>query len=316
MLIVGAGHTARTIARALSDPRHRASVVGFLDDQAQRSPQVLGKVSDLDWLARAQFIDEVILAAPHNPEMAREAAGRALRNHLDIRAVPQLPQGFWPQAELERIGGVPVVSLHRESLPRTTLWVKRLLDILGALSGLMLMAPLMGLLGLLIRLESSGPVFYTAERAGAKGRPFPCYKFRSMVDGADRVKESLRNRNQREGPIFKLADDPRITRVGRFLRRYSLDEFPQLWNVLLGDMSLVGPRPHPVEEVRCYELDHYRRLDMKPGMTGLWQITARNSPSFDLNMHLDLTYIENWTLTLDLRILLSTARVLFAPEGA
>jgi lipopolysaccharide/colanic/teichoic acid biosynthesis glycosyltransferase len=159
-------------------------------------------------------------------------------------------------------------------------------------------------------------VIYAAERTGVKGRRFHCYKFRSMAPDADRRKESLRARNQREGPIFKLEDDPRITRVGRFIRRYSLDELPQLWNVLRGEMSLVGPRPHPVDEVSHYELHHFRRLDVKPGLTGLWQITARKSPSFELNMHLDLTYIENWTLLLDLRILMRTVRVLFAPEGA
>jgi lipopolysaccharide/colanic/teichoic acid biosynthesis glycosyltransferase len=174
----------------------------------------------------------------------------------------------------------------------------------------------MALIALLIRLDSPGPVFYTAERAGAKGRRFRCYKFRSMVTNADHLKDDLRARNQREGPIFKIVGDPRITRIGRFLRRYSLDELPQLWNVLRGEMSLVGPRPHPVDEVNHYELHHYRRLDVKPGITGLWQITARHSPSFDLNMHLDLTYIENWSLRLDLRILLSTARVLFVAEGA
>jgi lipopolysaccharide/colanic/teichoic acid biosynthesis glycosyltransferase len=137
-----------------------------------------------------------------------------------------------------------------------------------------------------------------------------------MVSGAEHLKEDLRSRNQREGPIFKLDNDPRITRLGSFIRRYSLDELPQLWNVLKGDMSLVGPRPHPVDEVNHYELHHYRRLDVKPGITGLWQITARNCPSFELNMHLDLTYIENWSLRLDLRILAGTVRVLFAPEGA
>jgi lipopolysaccharide/colanic/teichoic acid biosynthesis glycosyltransferase len=134
-----------------------------------------------------------------------------------------------------------------------------------------------------------------------------------MVTDADQRKESLRGRNQRDGPSFKLDDDPRITQVGRFIRRYSLDELPQLWNVLRGDMSLVGPRPHPVDEVKHYELQHYRRLDVKPG---LWQVTARESPSFELGMHLDLTYIENWTLALDMRILLRTFRVLFAPDGA
>ncbi|MGB0037826.1 MAG: sugar transferase, partial [Terriglobales bacterium] len=159
------------------------------------------------------------------------------------------------------------------------------------------------------------PVIYGAERTGAKGRRFRCYKFRSMVSNADGLKANLQARNQREGPIFKIIDDPRITRIGHIIRRYSLDELPQLWNVLLGDMSMVGPRPHPVDEVNHYELHHYRRLDMKPGITGLWQITARDSPSFELNMHLDLTYIENWSLRLDLHILLGTVRVLFRPEG-
>ena len=317
VLIVGAGPTAREIARGLrDDPFHRSHVAGFLDDTAPLSPQVLGRIGDLEWLARAQFIDEVILAVSNQPALTREAADVAFRNHLDIRVVPELPCGHWPEAGVERIGGVPVITLHQESLPSVTLFVKRLVDVLGATAGLILLGPLMALLALLIRLDSAGPIFYVAKRTGAKGRPFRCYKFRSMSSGADQLKETLLSRNQREGPIFKLSDDPRVTRFGRFLRRYSLDELPQLWNVLRGEMSLVGPRPHPVEEVNRYELHHYRRLDMKPGMTGLWQVTARSSPSFDLNMHLDLTYIENWNLALDMRILLSTVRVLFSPEGA
>ena len=137
-----------------------------------------------------------------------------------------------------------------------------------------------------------------------------------MVIEAAKLKEELRAHNQRQGPIFKIDNDPRITRIGRILRRYSLDELPQLWNVLSGEMSLVGPRPHPVDEVNHYELHQFRRLDVKPGMTGLWQISARHCSSFDLNMHLDLTYIENWTLRLDLRILASTLRLLFIPDGA
>ncbi len=317
VLIVGAGQTGRAIARALQeDPLRGSTVVGFLDDNTPLSPQVLGRIGDLDWLARAQFIDEVILAVPGEPALVRETAEVAFRNHLDIRFVPDLPPGAWPDAGIERIGGIPVIPLHRESLPSETLFLKRVMDVAGSLFGLLLIGPLIGLLALLTRLDSPGPVFYSAERTGTKGRPFRCYKFRSMIAGADQMQETLRDRNQREGPIFKLADDPRITRFGRFLRRYSLDELPQLWNVLLGEMSLVGPRPHPVDQVNRYELHHYRRLDMKPGMTGLWQISARHSPSFDLNMHLDLTYIENWTLVLDLHILLSTVPVLFAPKGA
>ena len=317
VLMVGGGPVARSIARALrNDPFQRAVVQGFLDDSLPLSATVLGRIADLEWLARAEFIDEVILALPSQPAQTLEAAEVAFRNHLDIRAVPELPPGPWPDAGIDHIGEIPVVTLHREPVPSAALFLKRLVDVVGAVLGLVLAGPLMGIVALLIRLDSPGPVLYAAERAGTKGRRFLCYKFRSMVSNADHLKDDLRVQNQREGPIFKIVADPRITRVGRFIRRYSLDELPQLWNVLRGDMSLVGPRPHPVDDVNQYELNHYRRLDVKPGITGLWQITARHSPSFELNMHLDLTYIENWSLRLDLRILLSTIRVLFAPEGA
>ena len=317
VLIVGGGPIGRSIARALAqDSPEHVVVRGFLDDNLPLSPMVLGRIEDLEWLTRAQFIDEVILALPDQPQRTREAAEVALSNRLDIRAVPDLPTVFWTDAATERIGDVPIVTLHREPLPSAKLLLKRLLDSALAALGLLLLGPLMAVIALLIRLDSPGPILYAAERTGAKGRPFRCFKFRSMVTDADRLKQNLIPRNQRQGPIFKIDDDPRVTRIGRFIRRYSIDELPQLWNVLRGEMSLVGPRPHPVDEVNRYELHHYRRLDVKPGITGLWQITARNCPSFDLNMHLDLTYIENWSLLLDLRILARTVHVLFAPEGA
>src|SRR5579862_3600894 len=286
VLMVGGGGIARSIAATLrSDPLHRSTVCGFVDDRLPLSPTVLGRIDDLDWLARAEFIDEVILTLPDEPDLARRAAEVALRNHLDIRAVPDLPPGHWPDASIDHIGEIPVITLHREPLPSAALFLKRLLDVTGALLGLVIAGPLMGFVALLIRLESAGPVIYAAERTGAKGCRFRCYKFRSMVTDAEHLKERLRARNQRQGPIFKIDDDPRITRVGRLIRRYSLDELPQLWNVLRGEMSLVGPRPHPIDEVSHYDLQHYRRLDVKPGITGLWQITARDCPSFDLNMH-------------------------------
>jgi exopolysaccharide biosynthesis polyprenyl glycosylphosphotransferase len=316
VLIVGGGPLGESIARALRNQSSDDTVVcGFLDDDLPLSPAVLGRIDDLEWLARAEFVDEVILALPDQPERTRQAAAIALHNHLDLRAVPDLPPACWPHAVTDRIGDVPVVTLHRESLPSASLFLKRLLDVAAAAFGMLLLSPLMAAIALLIRLDSPGPAFYAAERTGAKGCRFRCFKFRSMVAGSDHMKEILRHRNQREGPIFKIEGDPRITHFGHFLRRYSLDELPQLWNVLRGEMSLVGPRPHPVDDVNRYELHHYRRLDVKPGITGLWQITARKSPSFELNMHLDLIYIENWSLLLDFRILVRTARVLFAPEG-
>lgn len=317
VLIVGAGPTGSSLARALRDDTIQRNVFcGFLDDDLPLSPAVLGRIADLDWLARAQFVDEVILNLPGRSALTRQVAETALRNHLDIRAVPDLPLSPRFNAEIDRIGDIPVLTLHREKSPTLALFLKRLLDITGAVCALAFAAPVMALVAALIRLDSPGPALYSAKRTGAKGRIFRCHKFRSMVTDAERLKGDLQARNQREGPIFKIEDDPRITRVGRFIRRYSLDELPQLWNVLRGDMSLVGPRPHPVAEVNHYELHHYRRLDVKPGITGLWQIKARKSPSFDVNMHLDLAYIENWSLGLDISILAATVRVLFAPEGA
>ena len=317
VLIVGANFTGRVIANVLRDDPEQGTVVrGFVDDNLPLSDKVLGRINDLAWLTRAEFVDEVIIALPRQPSRVVDAAEMAYRNHLDIRIVPDLPPGPWPTAGVEHIGRVPVVTLHREAVPSCALFLKRLIDVVGACLGLLVTGPVMAVIALLVRLDSRGPAVYAAERTGLKGTAFRCYKFRSMVAGADHLKQNLRQRNQRQGPIFKLDDDPRITRVGRWIRRYSLDELPQLWNVLLGDMSLVGPRPHPVDEVNHYELHQFRRLDVKPGITGLWQTTARDNPSFDLNMHLDLTYIENWSLFLDLRLLLKTVGVLFSPQGA
>ncbi len=177
-------------------------------------------------------------------------------------------------------------------------------------------APLLAGIALIIKAASPGKILYPATRVGLKGRRFICYKFRTMVSDADRLKDGLRAGNERQGPCFKIAADPRITRVGQILRRYSLDELPQLWNVLRGEMSMVGPRPHPVDDFEHYRLEHLRRLDVTPGITGLWQVTARRDPSFQRNMALDLDYIEHWSLGMDLWILWRTVFVILRGSGS
>jgi exopolysaccharide biosynthesis polyprenyl glycosylphosphotransferase len=315
VLIVGAGGLGRRLASNFEKhPELGRSVCGFVDDWKPLGNGVIGRISELAELARTGFVDEVILAGPHDREKTLRVLRKAQQLRLDVKIAPDL-FGCEPTRETERIGGIPLICLHAERLPVTALFLKRALDLVGAGVLLILMAPTLALLALLVKLDSPGPALYGAPRAGRKGRPFLCYKFRTMVRSADALKEGLRGRNQRQGPFFKISDDPRITRVGRLLRRYSLDELPQLWNVLKGEMSLVGPRPHPLDDFAAYSIEHLPRLDVIPGITGLWQITARRDPSFQAGMNLDLEYIHRWSLGMDLRILLKTALVVLRGGG-
>jgi exopolysaccharide biosynthesis polyprenyl glycosylphosphotransferase len=325
VLIVGAGPMGRELATILEreniDGRR---VVGFLDENERVAGSVLGRVAQLTRIARAEFVDEVILAIPERRDLARWVIREAHRNRLNIRLVPDLydfrqvpEQGRKPShLGLEYFGDLPVLTLHEERAPAAALFCKRVLDVALSAGALLVAAPLMAAVALAIKVASPGQVMYPAARVGLKGRRFTCYKFRTMVSGADRMKESLRPDNERHGPCFKIAADPRITSVGHFLRRYSLDELPQLWNVLRGEMSLVGPRPHPLDDFEHYRLDHLRRLDVTPGITGLWQVTARGDPSFQRNMALDLEYIEHWSLGMDLSILWKTVFVILHGSGA
>jgi len=193
---------------------------------------------------------------------------------------------------------------------------KETTDLIGALIGIMLLSPILIATALAIKLTSSGPVFYTRDRIGKNGKPFPFYKFRSMGKNADSFKGVLKDRSEVKGPIFKIRKDPRLTRVGRFLRKYSLDELPQFINVLRGDMSLVGPRPFPVEESRQIGYKHIPRLNIKPGVTGLAQIKGRSDLSFSNWMRWDNWYLHNWSLGLDIKILLWTIPVVIKGKGA
>jgi exopolysaccharide biosynthesis polyprenyl glycosylphosphotransferase len=295
-------------------PEMDRSVYGFLDDKEPIRNGIVGRTSDLARLARRGFVDEVILAAPHDRESTLRLLRVAQTLRLDVKIVPDL-FGCEPRGETQQMGDIQLISLHEEKLPVTRLLLKRVLDVIGAAVALVVLAPALASIAILIRLDSPGRILYSALRAGRKGRPFHCYKFRTMVREADALKEELRGRNERRGPFFKIAGDPRITRIGRHLRRYSLDELPQLWNVLKGEMSLVGPRPHPLDDFSGYGIEHLPRLDVTPGITGLWQVTSRRDPSFQAGMNLDIEYIRRWSLGLDMRILFKTAGAVLRGSG-
>jgi exopolysaccharide biosynthesis polyprenyl glycosylphosphotransferase len=317
VLIVGAGVLGRQIAHSLERERHLGYVVkGFIDDsRLGNGTDVLGRVEDLSQVARAHFVDEIIIALPWDSELAGKASIEARRQRLNIKLVPNFYGGMGWRAPLEYMGDVPAFSLHREPIPAVALLLKRVIDVIASIIGLAVLSPLFAVIAAAIALDSPGPIFYRSYRVGKKGRRFLFYKFRTMVVNADALKESLRALNERKGPFFKMANDPRMTRVGRYLRRYSLDELPQLWNVLKGDMSLVGPRPHPLDDYQQYSLDHLRRLDVMPGMTGLWQVQARHESSWEANMSLDLEYIEHWTPWMDIKLILKTIPIVVKGLG-
>lgn len=316
VLIVGAGKVGRQLECFLAAHRELGFVVkGFLDNGHSNSPRVLGRIEDLPRVARERFVDEIFITIPSEREVVRSVALEGRLQRLDVRLVPELYDGLAWRTPLEYLGDFPMMTLNQEPIPALGLVAKRVMDILLSAAGLLLLAPSLALIAFAILLDSPGPVLYRSLRVGRKGRRFLCYKFRSMVVGADSLKNKLRHLNERCGPTFKIADDPRITRIGRVLRRYSLDELPQLWNVFIGDMSLVGPRPHPTDDCAQYQLEHLRRLDVTPGLTGLWQVSARHDPSFDRNMALDLEYIENWNFWLDFKIVLRTVPLLFQSAG-
>ena len=315
-VIVGAGAVGRALARVLDNNKLLGyKVKGFLDGKHLQEARVLGPISDLVRVARSEFVDDVFVTIPSERELVKRIALEARTNHLTVKIVPDFYDGLTWNSPIQHIGDFPVIDLCWQPIPTFCLFLKRVTDIIASAAVLTIASPLLLVLAIWVKFDSSGPVIYRAPRVGRKGRIFTCHKLRTMVQDADMLKESLRHRNERKGPFFKIAQDPRVTRAGRILRKYSLDELPQLWDVLKGNMSLVGPRPHPVDDYAKYNLEHLRRLDVKPGITGLWQVTARQDPSFDTNLRLDLEYIDRWNLLLDFKILLKTAAVACSGTG-
>jgi exopolysaccharide biosynthesis polyprenyl glycosylphosphotransferase len=286
------------------------------DAEDAANSQIIGNIHNCVALARSLFVDEIYFSTPADKQTVISVVDEARVNGIEVRVVPDLYDGLAWNAPVEFIGQFPTIPLHQREFPRGAFLIKRVLDVFLSSLALLVLSPVILLIALLIRMGSPGPVFYRAARIGRKGRTFTCLKFRTMVANADEMKEDLAHKNERDGILFKMSNDPRITKVGARLRKYSLDELPQFINVLRGDMSLVGPRPPLASEVQKYDLAHLRRLDVLPGITGLWQVEARQDPSFDSYISLDTAYVENWNLLLDLRILARTVGVVLAGTGS
>jgi exopolysaccharide biosynthesis polyprenyl glycosylphosphotransferase len=219
--------------------------------------------------------------------------------------------------QVDELGGVPMVTIRSGPPGGWQLLAKRLIDMCGSAVLLIALAPLLAVVALLIKLDSPGPVLYTQQRVGLNRRRFTLFKFRTMAEGADTQQAMLERLNEKDGPIFKIKDDPRITRIGRFLRHYSIDELPQLFNVFKGEISLVGPRPMSLRDVQRIDIRwHRRRFSVKPGITCLWQVNGRSDVSFDHWVQMDLEYIDNWSMGLDLKILLKTIPAVVKGTGA
>jgi exopolysaccharide biosynthesis polyprenyl glycosylphosphotransferase len=321
VLVVGANRLGQDVARELAS---QYQVVGYVDNGSDLDPAdshaslpLLGTIAQLEQIVHGYGINEVIVALPaHRREQVNRIIARGFRRRVTVKLLPELPElgQLLPERfEISRLAGRPYIGF----VPVAKVsWLKRALDVILTSLGLLVLAPLLVAIAIAIKLDSPGPVFYRQERVGKDGRRFWILKFRSMRQDADQLLAALREHNEASGPLFKMRVDPRVTRVGRVLRRLSLDELPQLFNVLKGEMSLVGPRPPIPSEVEQYEDWQHGRLRAMPGITGLWQVSGRSEVPFHDMVRLDLHYIRNWSLGLDLEILWRTIPAVLTSRGA
>lgn len=329
VFLVGCGPQAQVVARRLLHrPELGIQIQGFLTDASEQDPasvrtmeemglRYAGPVTALPELLVRDVVDGVLFCIPAANLGAFEDLFLLCEDQgVDTLMAANLFPHLVAQVHLERLEELPLLRFTTLPQNYAALFLKRVLDILVSATGLLLLSPLLALLALLVKATSKGPILFSQERVGLHGRRFRCHKFRTMVVGAERMQSHLAHLNEADGPVFKIRNDPRVTPVGRFLRKFSMDELPQLWNVLVGDMSLVGPRPPIPSEVEKYERWQRRRLSMRPGITCLWQISGRSELDFDTWMRLDLQYIDHWSLTLDFVILLKTLPAVLSTRGA
>lgn len=323
VIVAGSSGHVDAIAKVL----RRESWLGYrvvgavTSDRAEQTPAglpVLGNMKGIAEVISGHKIATVIFAEGSfaNPSDFRRMAWKLEELDVQMVMVPALTDVSAQRLDVRPLAGLPLVDVDRPQAIEAARWIKRTWDVVGSAFLLLLAAPVMGLVALAIKLEDGGPVIFRQRRVGLKGEEFDCLKFRSMSTDAEARLAALMAQNEGAGPLFKMTHDPRITRVGRFIRRFSLDELPQLWNALRGDMSLVGPRPALPTEVAQYDSDARRRLDVRPGLTGLWQVSGRSNLSWDDTVRLDLYYVDNWSMVQDLMILAKTAKAVVGSSGA
>lgn len=328
VLVVGVNdRSVRLIETLLRHARFGYRVIGILEDDTDRLHYIkqwehqvpyLGGFHDLERLLSDQVVDEVHICLPVRScyELIQSMAHFCVSVGVSVRMVADLFPLRIATSRLHRIEDIPMLSLSTVPENQLPLALKRLIDVAASVFLLVALSPIFLIVAIAIRLDSPGPAFFLQERVGLNQRRFRMVKFRSMVADAEAQRKELEDLNEADGPVFKIKNDPRVTRVGRFIRRTSIDELPQLLNVLTGEMSLVGPRPLPPNEIERHSWDQRRRLSVKPGMTGLWQVSGRSDLPFKEWLELDLAYIDSWSLFLDVMILFKTVRVVLRGHGA
>lgn len=321
-LIVGSGRNAQRVADLLLDsPELDTRLIGFLDFHRKglwryRDVPLVGHPDSLREVIANTQVDAVFWAMEPGDLSHNEVLAVAEKMGVKVVMMPNMYDPKLARIRPSYVNGMPAMVYRSDPEDQVALMGKGLMDRIGALAGLVLFSPIIFLTALAIKLTSRGPVFFKQTRAGVNGRHFHLYKFRTMCSDAEVKKEELLDKNEMSGPVFKIRKDPRVTRIGRFLRKYSIDEIPQFLNVLRGEMSLVGPRPPLPSEVSRYEPWQHRKLSVKPGLTCLWQVNGRNAIDFDEWMKLDLQYIDNWSLWLDAKIIARTFPAVMRGSGS
>ncbi|OBY76960.1 exopolysaccharide biosynthesis polyprenyl glycosylphosphotransferase [Paenibacillus sp. KS1] len=321
VIIVGAGKVGCSLIKEFQTHNWLGyNVAGYVDDEMSEmisDVPGLGKISELRTIIEQNIlIDELIITIPSERELVHRIISDFRKSPIEIKIIPDMFNLVLGTVQVGQINSLPTVSLVRTPMRGIGYIIKRMSDVLLSSMALIILSPILLLTALCIKVESKGSVIYKQQRVGKNGKVFNMFKFRSMVNDADKMIDTLAKANEVDGIAFKMKNDPRITKVGRFIRKYSIDELPQLFNVLLGNMSLIGPRPPLDIEVAQYGDWEWRRLEVLPGITGLWQVSGRSDLSFQQWVNLDIYYIENWSIALDLKILLKTIPVVLKGEGA